>query len=104
MNLCQVLDRYILESAFRKSYPPCVFLAWQSLALCDDSDECDSNMHQSLLLCGEDFPSMTKFMMKKQLKYISRQMQNKFLSIMALQVLSKVAVSLDRSLPYCDGG
>ena len=76
------------------------FLARQGLALRGDGDECDSNMHQLLLLRGEDFPSMTRFMERKQLKYTSHEVQNEFLSIMALQVLRQVAASLQSTVFY----
>ena len=76
------------------------FLARQGLALRGDGDECDSNVHQLLLLRGEDFPSMTKFMERKQLKYTSHEVQNEFLSIMALQVLREIAASLQSAVFY----
>ena len=76
------------------------FLARQGLALRGDGDECDSNVHQLLLLCGEDFPAMAKFMERKQLKCSSHEVQNEFLSIMALQVLRKIAASLQSAVFY----
>lgn len=76
------------------------FLARQGLALRGDGDEGDSNIHQLLLLRGEDFPSMTKFLERKQLKYSSHEVQNEFLSIMALQVLRKIAATLQSAVFY----
>ena len=76
------------------------FLARQGLALRGDGDERDSNIHQLLLLRGEDFPSMKKFLERKQLKYSSHEVHNEFLSIMALQVLRQIAASLQSAVFY----
>ena len=76
------------------------FLAQQGLALRGDGDECDTNVHQLLLLRGEDFPSMAKFMERKQLKYSSHEVQNEFLSIMALQMLREIAANLQLAVFY----
>ena len=76
------------------------FLARQGLALRGDGDESDSIIHQLLLLRDEDFPSMTKFLERKQLKYSSHEVHNEFLSIMALQVLRQIAASLQSAVFY----
>ena len=76
------------------------FLARQGLALRGDGDESDSTIHQLLLLRGEDFAPMTKFLERKQLKYTSHEVHNEFLSIMALQVLRQVAASLQSAVFY----
>ena len=44
------------------------FLARQGLALRGNGNECDSNVHQLLLLRGEDFPAMAKFNGEKAAK------------------------------------
>ena len=77
------------------------FLARRGLALCGSGDESDSNLHQLLLLQGEDFPSMTKYMERKQLKYISHDVQNEYLSIMAQQVLREIASTIRSAVFYC---
>ena len=41
---------------------------------------------------------MAKFMERKQLKYSSHEVQNEFLSIMALQVLREIAASLQSAV------
>ena len=43
---------------------------------------------------------MAKFMERKQLKYSSHEVQNEFLSIMALQVLREIAASLQLTVFY----
>ena len=76
------------------------FLARQGLALRGDADEVDSNLHQLLLLRGEDYSPMSKFLEKQQLKYTSPEVQNEFLSIMALQVLRKVMGDIQEAVYF----
>ena len=76
------------------------FLARQGLAFRGDGDECDSNIHQLLLLRNEDFPPITKFMERKRLRYDSHDVQNEFLSIMAQQVLRQLALGLQSAIVY----
>ena len=59
------------------------FLARQGLALRGDGDEVDSNLHQLLVLRGEDYSAMSKFLERQQLKYTSPEVQNELLSIMS---------------------
>ena len=73
------------------------FLAQQALPLRGAGDEADSNIHQLLLLRGEDYPSILSYLGKKQLKYTSHEVHNELLSIMALQVLREIAVSLQNT-------
>ena len=40
------------------------FLACQALALRGDADEVDSNLHHILVVCGEDYSTMSKFLEK----------------------------------------
>ena len=63
------------------------FLARQGLALRGDSDETDSNLHQLLVLRGEDYSAINHFLERQQLKYTAHKVQNELLSIMALQIL-----------------
>lgn len=75
------------------------YLARQGLAI-RGNDESDSNLQQLLLLRSEDFPPITKFLERKQLKYISHEVQNEYLSIMAQQILREIAVTLQSALFY----
>ena len=70
------------------------FLEWQGPALHGDGDECDSNVHQLLLLRSDDFPPIREFMERKQLKFTSHEIQNELLSVMAHQELREIAASL----------
>ena len=74
------------------------FLARQGLALCGSGDDSDSNLVQLLHLRAEDFSPISRYLERKQLKYISHEVQNEFLSIMALQVLREIASSLQSAV------
>ena len=76
------------------------FLARQGLALHGDGDECDSNMHQLLLLCSDDFPPIRELMERKQLKFTSIGIQNELLSIKARHMLHEIAASLQSAVFY----
>ena len=76
------------------------FLARQGLALRGDGDEVDSNLHQLLVLRGEDYSAMSKFLERQQLKYTSPEVQNELLSIMALQILRNVAANIQTAVHY----
>ena len=75
------------------------FLARQGLALRGDGDEVDSNL-QLLVLRGEDYSTMSKFLERQQLKYTSPEVQNELLSIMALQILRNVAANIQTAVHY----
>ena len=100
LNKQAVTEKQANREYLLKVLSTVLFLAQQDLAFRGDGDECDSNIHQLLFLRGEDFPSMSKFMERKQLKYSSHKVQNEFLSIMALQVLREVAASLQSAIFY----
>ena len=51
------------------------FVARQGLGLIGDADEVDSNFNQLLLLRGEDYSPMSKFLEKQQRKYTSPEVQ-----------------------------
>ena len=70
------------------------FLARQGLSLRGSGDESDSNLLQLLLLRTDDFPALANYLERKQLKYVSHDVQNEFLSIMALQVLREITANL----------
>ena len=76
------------------------FLARQGLALRRDGDEVDSNLHLLLVLCGEDYSAMSKFLEKQQLKYTSPEVQNEFLSNMSAQTLRKISANIQRAIYY----
>ena len=67
-------------------------LAHQGLPLRGDGPfELDSNFHQLLVLCGEDYLPIKTFLQKKQLKYASHEVQNELLAIMSTQILCDIA-------------
>ena len=74
------------------------FLTRQGLPLHCDGDETDSNLHQLLVLRGEDYTAIHQFLGREQLKYTSHEVQNEFLSIMALQVLCRIAVQIQNAV------
>ena len=76
------------------------FLARQGLALRGDADEVDSNLYQPLVLRGEDYSPMSKFLEKQQLKYTSPEVQNEFLCIMAIQVLRKIMSNIQEAVYF----
>ena len=76
------------------------FLARQGLPLRGDDNEADANLHQLLVLRGEDYSPMSKFLERQQLKYTSPEVQNEFLSIMALQVLRKIVSKIQEAVYF----
>ena len=76
------------------------FLAHQGLALRGDGDEEDSNLHKLLLLRKEDYPAMSRFLERQQLKYTSPEVQNELLSNMALHILHNIAVTIQNAVFY----
>ncbi len=74
------------------------FLARQGLPLRGDGDETDSNLHQLLVLRGEDYPAINHFLGRQQLKYTAHEVQNELLSIMALQVLRRIAAQIQSAV------
>lgn len=76
------------------------FLARQGLSLRGSGDESDSNLLQLLLLRADDFPAISKYLERKQLKYVSHDVQNEFLSIMAMKVLHEITASLQSSANF----
>ncbi len=73
------------------------FLARQGLPLRGDGSDADSNFTQLLLLRGQDDPRITEWMAKKTDKYVSHDVQNELLKVMALSVLRKIAASIMQS-------
>ena len=74
------------------------FLARQGLPLHGDGDETDSNLHQLLVLRGEDYSPINQFLERQQLKYTAHEVQNELLSIMALQILRHIAAQIQSAV------
>lgn len=74
------------------------FLARQGLPLRGDGDETDSNLHQLLVLRGEDYSAINQFLERQQLKYTAHEVQNELLSIMALQILRHIAAQIQSAV------
>ena len=74
------------------------FLARQGLPLRGDGDDTDSNLHQLLVVRGEDYPAIHQFLEKQQLKYTTHEVQNELLSIMALQILRHIAAQIQSAV------
>ena len=55
-------------------------------------------VHQLVVLLGEDWPSIHQFLGRQQLKYTSHQVQNELLSIMAQQVLRRIAEQIQSAV------
>ena len=80
------------------------FLARQGLALRGDNDV-DSNFMQLMKLHARDDPRLTEWLEKKTNKYVSHDIQNELLKVMALAVLRDIFHSIHESTFYsimCD--
>lgn len=73
------------------------YLARQGIPLRGDGNEKDSNFYQLLVLRGEDISCIKPMLEKSQLKYTSPEIQNEILTIMANQILRKIAAQLQLS-------
>ena len=73
------------------------FLARQGLPVRGDGDETDSNFIQLLKLRGQDDPLLECWLSRKSSKYVSHDMQNKFIKIMALSILREIAECIQKS-------
>ena len=74
------------------------FLARQGLPLRGAGDDADSNLHQLLVLREEDYPAIHHFLRRQQLKYTSHDVQNELLSLMALQILRRIAAEIQSAV------
>lgn len=63
-------------------------------------DETHSNLHQLLVLWGEDYPAIHQFLESQHLKYTTHEVQNELLSIIALQVLRRIAAQIQSAVFY----
>ena len=73
------------------------YLARQGLALCgwykkeeDETGEIDSNLFQLLKLRGNDIRCLGPWMSKSQDKFMSAEIQNELLTIMAMTILRQI--------------
>ena len=73
------------------------FLARQGIALRGDGDEKESNFIQLLKLRGNDDPKIEVWLQRKTDKYISHDIQNELLKVMALSILREIAANLSKS-------
>lgn len=77
---------------------PCIkFLGRQGIALRGDGDESDGNFLQLLTFLGENDSMAYDWAKRKQNKYISHEIQNELLKIMALHILRHIADHLQKS-------
>lgn len=76
------------------------FLARQGLPFRGDGDETDSNLHQLLLLRGDDYPPIHQFLERQQLKYTAHEVQNELLSIMSQQILRGIALQIQKAVYF----
>ena len=77
------------------------FLARQGIAFRGDGDEMDSNFMQLLKLRGKDDPRIETWIQRKTDKYVSHDIQNELLKVMALSILRRIAGSICNSKFYC---
>ena len=81
------------------------FLARQGLPLRGDNADTDSNFMQLIKLRARDDPRLAVWIQKKTNKYVSHDIQNEILKVMALSVLRDIASSIHESTFYsimCD--
>ena len=77
------------------------FMARQGLVFRGDGDEVDSNFMQLLKLRGRDDPRIEAWIQRETDKYVSHDMQNELLKIMALSILRRIAGCISTSKFYC---
>ena len=75
------------------------FLARRGLPVRGDGDETDSSFIQLLKLRGQDDPLLKCWLTRKSGKYVSHDMQNEFIKIMALSILQE-KLNVSRSLHF----
>ena len=73
------------------------FLGRRGIPLRGDGDGNNSNFTHIVHLRNKDKSALSTWLVKNTNKYTSRQMQNKMLTVMALEVLTDVAASLHSS-------
>ena len=76
------------------------FLGRRGIPLRDDGDGNNSNFTHIVHLRTKDKSALSTWLVKKTNKYTSRQMHNKMLTVMTLEVLTDVAASLHSNPLY----
>lgn len=112
---CQDVDEMILSerAQTKKQNRECLlkilsnmkFLARQGLPPRGDGNETDSNFTQLMNLSAKDDPQFAEWLEKKTDKYVSPNVQNELLKIMALAVLREISNTIRESSFYaimCD--
>ena len=94
MSLQVAKEKLERRKCFLKILSNLRFLARQRFPLRGHGDEQDSNLIQLLKLRAEDDPKITEWMKKKTDKYISQDIQNEVLKIIALSVLREIMHSI----------
>ena len=77
------------------------FLAKQGITFCGDGAGIDSNFMQLLKLRGKDDPSIETWLQRKTDKYVSHDLQNELLKVMAISILSRINGSTGSSKFCC---
>ena len=85
------------RAMFRRILQNIHFLARQGLPLRGHGDGADSNFTQLLRLRAFDAPAVLPWMEKKSDKYVSSDIQNECLQIMALSILRQTSASIVKS-------
>ena len=85
------------RAMFRRILQNVRFLARQGLSLRGHGDGSDSNFTQLLRLRAFDSPAVLTWMEKKTDKYMSSDIQNECLQIMALSILRQISASFVRN-------
>ena len=81
------------------------FLARQGIALRGYGGDTDSNFIQLMKMCVRDDPYLDEWLQKKTKKYVSHNVQNELLKVMALLVLHEISDAIQESYFYsimCD--
>ena len=73
------------------------FLGRQGLALRGDDNDENSNFIQLLKLRSKDFPELSKWMLKKTDKYLSHDIQNEIIMLMAHQIIRGICEKIQKS-------
>ena len=79
------------------------FLVREGLPVRGDGDKTVSNFIQLLKLRGQDDPLLKCWLIRKSSKYVTHDMQNEFIKIMALSILREIAECIQKStfFPSC---
>ena len=73
------------------------YLARQGISFRGDGDEVDSNLMQFLTLHAKEDAELQAWMERKNDRYLSHDMQNELLKVMALTILAKIGQAIKNS-------